>query len=169
MVVVMVDYAVSRLLWCVVYVGVCLLGRLLVCCRAEIAKGLQTSVFEQHPLIQQVTCSGDTLDSSAALLTMTLYSPSNVRSNVIATISVVKTKCTTSATFSSCHLDLRDSRASRLRTLVTGLKIGERRSFGCTVGYEIGGWPKTVTWSVTLMRNPFGTRFHLFHEFPVTR
>ncbi|KAL8563673.1 hypothetical protein ACOMHN_035407 [Nucella lapillus] len=125
---------------------------------------LKTSVFEKHPLIQQVTCSGETLDSGSALLTMTLYSPAEVKSNVIATISIVKRKCTTSSAFSSCLLDERDSSSSRLRTLVTDLGVGERRTYGCTVGYETGGWPKTVTWSIAVSRNRLTAR--AFHDIP---
>ena len=129
--------------------------------------GLKTSAFERHPTVLQVMCSAETLDSSSVLLTMTLYSPSHEKENVIASVSVVKNKCTTSTSFSSCLLDEHDSRKSKLVTLVTDLGVGESRSYGCTVGYETNGWTNTITWSTVLRRNRrfFGGVFGLLLEF----
>ncbi|KAK7490295.1 hypothetical protein BaRGS_00018456 [Batillaria attramentaria] len=117
--------------------------------------GMKTRTFENSPSILEVECSGDTLPSNSVLLTMALYTPAENTKNVLASVSLMQNKCLTSDSFSSCQLDARDSRHTRLKTLVTDLKEGESRSYGCTVGYEPSGWPwtKTMSWNTKLQRN----------------
>lgn len=115
--------------------------------------GMRFGEFYDIPSILAVECSGEALDSNTVLLTMTLYSPAHDVNSRLASLSYVQTKCLTYRTFTSCLLDPRDSRKTRLQVLVMDMEEGESRTFGCTIGYETNGWTQSVSWSLVVRRN----------------
>ena len=73
---------------------------------------------------------------------------------VVASANVAGQECSTSRAFSSCTFHAEDTRAARLRSLVTDwVEEEEGRVYGCNVtSYRTGGRVDTVTWMLRLHR-----------------
>ena len=96
---------------------------------------------------RRVECSGERLDSDTDLLTMVLYHVPDKR--VLATANLKSRECSTSDQFSSCVIDDRDSRSTRLRTLVLDMAEHELRHFGCNLTtFKTDGTTDIISWSI---------------------
>ena len=72
---------------------------------------------------------------------------------MVAHANPVTNECITFGEFSSCTLDSSDTRNSKLRVLVSDLKEGESRRYGCTASsFGSFGESFSATWSVTVHR-----------------
>ena len=107
--------------------------------------------FQSIPHVLEVRCSGEALDTNADLLTLRLYTTPDTE--MLASVNLRKFKCMSSSSFASCDVNERDSRRTSLNVLVTDLKEGESRSFGCTAGYEADGWIESKSWTLEAKRN----------------
>lgn len=105
--------------------------------------------FRELSSIQEVECSGLSLDSDADLLSMTFFTSKDKR--VLGYVNFGKRECSTSEVFVLCEMDNKDSRRTRLKALVSDLEAGETREFGCNVtSLKTGGWTKTFSWTVSV-------------------
>ena len=117
-----------------------------MCERLNVFAGMTYRHFQGIPNIMEVDCSGDGLvDSSADLLTVTLYDPRDYK--VIASANLKSKECTTSASFSLCIIDEKGHR-TKVRTLVLDLGQKESRLFGCNVTVTKGGVTQIRPWSI---------------------
>ncbi|KAL8563674.1 hypothetical protein ACOMHN_035408 [Nucella lapillus] len=114
--------------------------------------GLHSRIFKGSSAIQEIECSGSALDSAAdGLLSTILYSVRDGR--VLASANFATKNCLTTDTFSSCVIDARDSRRTRVRALVLDLKEEESREFGCNVtAYSSLGKALEFSWIVSVTR-----------------
>lgn len=72
---------------------------------------------------------------------------------VLGTLHVIKNSCFTHTDFSSCSIDLNDSRESRLRVLVADLQEGESRQYGCEANViNTKGRTNTSVWTIVVTR-----------------
>ena len=72
---------------------------------------------------------------------------------VLATLNAFKNSCFTHTDFSSCYIDVSDSRKSRLRILVSDLEEGESREYGCKANIiNTRGETKSRNWSILVSR-----------------
>ena len=67
----------------------------------------------------------------------------------VASAYMNKRQCSTRHLFSSCLIDLTDSRRSRVRSLIRDLDPGESRTYHCQVGIFNSG-AKIIEWNVTI-------------------
>ena len=116
-----------------------------------VRSGLSVRGFQSIPHVLEVRCSGEALDTNADLLTLRLYTTPDTE--MLASVNLRKFKCMSSSSFASCDVNERDSRRTSLNVLVTDLKEGESRSFGCTAGYEADGWIESKSWTLEAKRN----------------
>ena len=110
--------------------------------------GMESRPFHNLPRIQQVECSGTSLDADTTVSSMILYDSSET---IIASVNTLTGECMTQASFSSCLLHKADTRRTRLRTLAMDLEEGESRTYGCEVtSLRSGERAKIITWSLTV-------------------
>ena len=85
------------------------------------------------------------------LLSLTLFERSD--SKVLAILNTFKSTCKTYSEFSSCDLNVGDTKQSVVRTLVADLEQGETTVIGCNVTtfMELGHAPR-YSWSVPVFR-----------------
>lgn len=107
--------------------------------------------------IQEVQCSGDVLSPDTTVLMMALYTitkggnemRSSVRNSsiVFASVNLMTGECTTSGVFSSCYIDRKDSRRTRLSALIKDLPETEVRKYGCEVNnVRTGQLSNLISW-----------------------
>lgn len=109
---------------------------------------MEAHPFHNLPRIQEVECTGTTLDADATVSSMILY---DSRDHIIASVNTLTGECTTGGAFSSCVLHNRDTRKTRLRTLVMDLEHGQSRTYGCEVtSFRSGERARISTWSLTV-------------------
>ena len=105
------------------------------------------------PSLQEVECSGVTLETEVAFLSMTLYTKRDDK--VIAKLMSADNTCLTYVAFASCTLiKSGDRRGSVVRTLVSDLEEGESVNMGCNVtgfGYD-SSHPQVFSWSKYVKR-----------------
>lgn len=115
--------------------------------------GMRAHAFEGDETIVEVVCSGEELESDATLLSLILYADDN-DNRILASVNPLTGECTTSDTFSSCVIDARDSRHTRLRSLVLDLKEGTFRTYSCEVtAARSGHKTKIILWKIPVSRN----------------
>lgn len=108
--------------------------------------------FRGFTNIKELECSGEVLESTFDVLSMSLFTPLNDKVSV--SVNVRTNQCLTSDSFSLCDIDTGSSRLSKIRTLVLDLKESESRVYGCNVTcFVSGGRVKTVTWFTTVHRS----------------
>ena len=107
--------------------------------------------FLGFPSLQEVECSGGILNADLDLLSLTLFSTAD--STVLATLNTFKGTCKTFSEFSSCDLNVGDTRKSSVRTLVADLEQGETMIMGCNVtSFLENGHAQMYTWSLPVYR-----------------
>ena len=104
--------------------------------------------FLGFPSLQEVECSGKTLKTEVTYLSLTLYSVSD--NSILAKLNTGDGTCKTFAELASCELvESGDRRNSVVKTLVSDLGNGEKRSIGCNVtGVVDSGHPKVFSWII---------------------
>jgi hypothetical protein len=86
--------------------------------------------FRGFHSIQEVECSGVTLDPTVKLISLKLVKLPE--SDVLGSLNVIGNTCLTYGDYSSCIVYPDESHRSKLRVLVHDLSEGESREFGCT-------------------------------------
>ncbi|KAK7490330.1 hypothetical protein BaRGS_00018491 [Batillaria attramentaria] len=129
--------------------------------------GLTSRPFRGHESVQEVDCSGEGHDPDASIFFMVLYrSPGNI----VASLNVATEECLTNDAFSSCIIDRKNSRKSRLRTLVVDLDEGQQKWFACNVtGVVSVARTKVMSWKLLVKRiskftNPYCCQFVVIAE-----
>lgn len=113
--------------------------------------GLLVKAFRGEASILEVECTGDMLSADVDVFQMTLYTTAD--NEVVAYVNPLKNECLTSRSFSSCVIDEKDSRRTRLRSLVIDLGSEEARWYGCNVSSSQARSPiKVTSWSVVVKR-----------------
>ena len=109
-------------------------------------------VFKGIPSLQEVECSGRSLEPEMKLLSLQIHRLSD--SKALASLNIYLNACVTLGDFSSCLIDSVDTHNSRLMVLVDDLSEGERRGYGCTVvTVKSFGTPRTSNWTLYIKRN----------------
>ena len=107
--------------------------------------------FKGFRSLQEVECTGRDLNPEMDLLSLSVFRMSD--SAALGTLHVIKNSCFTHSDFSSCSIDLKDSRQSRLRILVADLSEGESRQYGCEASViNAKGRTNTSVWTVVVTR-----------------
>ena len=125
--------------------------------------GMTVRKFRRLSHVQELECSGEPLDADTDLFSMTLYIASAKRpsasdksplaaeadsNKLIALANLKSGECLTSDRFSSCVIKGRDSRHTKLKTLVMGLKEEEQIVYGCNLTILKGGTHgSVVSWT----------------------
>ena len=113
--------------------------------------GMAVGDFLSFPSLQEVECTGKSLQEEVDFLSLTLFRVSD--NSVIATLKTSKNTCSTFSEFSSCAIDLGDSRKSAVRTLVADLEEGERTTLGCNVTSVLkNGHARMYSWFIHVQR-----------------
>ena len=103
-----------------------------------------------------VECSASPIEPDADLYSMSIFRLHHgVPAGPVASLRPWKDECLTSSSFSSCHVDQRNVRHTKLRTIVSvaGLGEHERRAFGCNVTYSRrDGAMRKLSWSIAVER-----------------
>lgn len=104
--------------------------------------------FGGTDVVQELECSGEGLVADASLVFIVLYSASD---NAIASVNVATKRCSTTASFSSCFIDEKDSRKTRLRTLIINEELDVTRRYSCNLSFVTSGSRlKTESWSLSV-------------------
>ena len=120
---------------------------------------MRASPFRGIPSMQQIECSASPLESDADLYSMAIFrlDPHLDRHREgapMASLRPWKDECLTSSSFSSCHVDRRNVRHTKLRTIVPLSQLGrygERRQFGCNVTYSRrNGAMRKLSWTIAV-------------------
>ena len=107
--------------------------------------------FKGIPSLQEVECSGATLNPEVKLLSLQLHRLSD--NTALAFLNTYTNNCMTFGDFSSCFIDPTNAHRSKLRILVVDLDEGESRHYGCTVNtMDSYGNPKTSNWRLAVTR-----------------
>ena len=106
---------------------------------------MKVSAFEGIPSIQEISCSGEALESDVTVFAMVLLQDSRQ----LAQVNIMAKECTTSGAFSSCVLHETNSRRTTLKTLVMDLGATETRMYVCEVTFlRSGEKTKSSTWTL---------------------
>ena len=107
--------------------------------------------FKGFPSLQEVECWGRKVEPEAKLLSLRMYTI--LDKSVLAYVNILTLECLTFSEFSSCVLNSTDTHQSRLRVLVSDLKAGESRDYGCEVSTlkSLEG-TKTTLWTISVTR-----------------
>ena len=105
--------------------------------------------FKGFLSLQEVECSAAKVKTELRVFSLKMFSiPDNT---VLATANPMVNECVTFADYSSCSIDKTDTRNSKLRVLVSDLREGEVRRYGCRVNsFDSFGDTVTSTWSVSV-------------------
>ncbi|KAL8577607.1 hypothetical protein ACOMHN_036798 [Nucella lapillus] len=117
------------------------------------AAGLTVNTFQDLPMVQELSCSGHALGNDINLLGIKIFTLDNRQT--LAYVNVKDEKCSTSGVYSACLIDPRDSRKSRLVTLLVGWgeEEAEEKEYGCNVtGFRPGLEVYSETWSLTVKK-----------------
>lgn len=111
--------------------------------------GLIMREFKGEASILEVECSGNMLSTGVDVFQIVLYTVAE--NTLTAYVNPLKHECLTSSSFSSCQIDPKDSRNTKLRTLVTDLKAKETRAYGCNItSSKAGGRVGETSWVVNV-------------------
>lgn len=107
--------------------------------------------FLGFPSLQEVECSGGSLRTDVDLLSLTLFRMSD--NSVLGIINPLKNTCKTFSEFSSCEINVGDTRRSLVRTLVADLEEGQSTRLGCNVtSFLENGHAQMYSWSIFVHR-----------------
>ena len=107
--------------------------------------------FLGFPSLQEVECSGGSLKAEVDLLSLTLFRTAD--NTILANLNTFKGTCKTFSEFSSCVLDVGDTRKSSVKTLVADLEEGETTIVGCNVtSFLENGHAPRYSWFVSVHR-----------------
>ena len=110
---------------------------------------MTSQLFKGIPSLQEVRCSGASLEPEVKLLSLQMRRLSDNRA--LASLNVISNNCVTLRDYSSCFIDKYDSRRSELRILVFDLVEGERRVYACDIHtIDSFGIPKSSQWKITV-------------------
>ena len=96
----------------------------------DFVSGMTSRDFRGISSIQEVECSGGSLNSDVKLISLQLFELPD--STVLASLNVYTNNCMTFSDYSSCTVHPADTHKSKLRILVHDLEEGESREYGCT-------------------------------------
>ena len=112
----------------------------------QFVSGMQYRPFRGLPSIQEVTCSGHTLEADVSIYAMSLFAVPAGR--ILAFVDLKDNVCSTSDVFAACVIEVSDPRRTRLVALVQDLGLGESRVYGCNITGTRGGKLHVVAWEV---------------------
>ena len=119
--------------------------------RSRFLTGMRVQFFKGFPELQEVECLAAILRPELKLFSLKMFSVDN--NVVLATANAMTEECVTFTEYSSCYVDRTDSRKSKIRVLVSDMKEGEMKQFGCRVNsFDSLGDTITTTWSITVER-----------------
>ena len=96
-------------------------------------------------------CWGGFLPPEVKLLSLTMFPRES--GAVLAYANPFTEECITFADYSSCRIDTGDTKQSRLRVLVSDLREGHGRTYGCNITtFKSVGHTKTSTLYITVER-----------------
>ena len=98
--------------------------------RRNFISGMTSREFRGIASIQEVECSGASLNSDVKVISLQLFQLPD--STVLASLNVYTNNCMTFTDYSSCTIHPEDTHKSKLRILVHDLEEGESREYGCT-------------------------------------
>ena len=108
--------------------------------------------FKGFPSLQEVECRAGHLEGGVKVLSLKLYAVGD--DSVLAYLNTYSNECITHGEYSSCFIDVTDSRHSRLKVLLADLEEGESRGYGCKASiFRSGEEARTSTWSIIVTRN----------------
>lgn len=111
---------------------------------------MRASSFRGIESIQVIECSGNVLHSDIDLFGMTLFTP--VDNKILASVNLKSNECVTSHSYSSCLIDSKDTRKTRLLTLVFEWSDDAHRLFGCNVTSFRASQPHLISWFIRISR-----------------
>lgn len=102
--------------------------------------------------ILEVHCSGTEIDADAKLVSLMLYQKADTSGDkVLASVSLLDDVCSTSASFSSCTVNRRDTRLTSVKTLVFDMSDMQERHYGCDVtSLKPSNRPQVESWSLVV-------------------
>ena len=116
-----------------------------------LSTGMTVGDFLGFPSLQEVECSGGSLKAELDLLSLTLFRAAD--NTVLATLNTFKGTCKTFSEFSSCNLNVGETRKSSVRTLVADLQQGQTTILGCNVtSFLENGHAQMYSWSLPVYR-----------------
>ena len=119
--------------------------------RSRLLTGMTVKFFNGITELQEVECSAASLRPELKLFSLKMFSLSD--NAVLATANAMTEECTTFTDYSSCYVDRKDSRKSKIRILVSDMEEGEVRRYGCRVNsFDSLGDTITSTWTITVER-----------------
>ena len=108
--------------------------------------------FRGIPSIQEVECSGGSLNSDVKLISLQMFKLPET--TVLASLNVYTNNCMAFSEFSSCMIRPAEIHKSHLRILVHDLEEGEIREYGCTANtINPLGNSLYKNWKIVLKRN----------------
>lgn len=103
-----------------------------------------------HSIIE-VQCAGENLDSDIDILTLALFTAED--NELLAFVNMKTEECLAKGQFCSCHIDKKNSRQTKVKTLVLDLEVGESRLYGCNVtGLKSGTRWQVMSWTISARR-----------------
>ena len=120
--------------------------------RLKFISGMTVREFKNISSLIEVECSASSLTAGVKIFSMRLFSvPDNV---LHAKANPLNENCFTFLELASCTINKDDTRKSQLKILVSDLKEGERRRYGCSASsFESDGDAVTSTWVIDVTRN----------------
>lgn len=116
-----------------------------------ILSGMRSWDFKGFSSLQELECSGGSLEPEVKLLSLQMHRLSD--NKALASLNVFSNTCVTLGDFSSCVIDNVDTHKSRLRVLVFDLEEGESREYGCNVNtMNSFGVTKLTKWKYRVRR-----------------
>ena len=113
--------------------------------------GMTVHDFLGFPSLQEVECSGGSLEAEVDLLSLTLFRTAD--NTILAKLNTFKSTCKTFSEFSSCDLHVDNTIKSSVRTLVADLEEGETTTVGCNVtSFLENGHTPRYSWFITVHR-----------------
>ena len=114
--------------------------------------GMTVRQFKGISSLLEVECSAISLTAGVKIFSMKLFSvPDNI---LHAKANPLNDNCFTFLELTSCTINKSDTRKSKLRILVSDLKEGEGRKYGCSAtSFDSDGDTVTSTWVIDVIRN----------------
>lgn len=116
-----------------------------------IMPGMRSRPFLGSSSIIEVECSGASLETNNALLSLSLFTSPAER--VLAFVNLQSKECATSFMFASCVIDNSDTKSTKVKVLVTGLLDNDTKEYGCEVTSLTSEGRSAITkWYLTVVR-----------------
>lgn len=110
--------------------------------------GLTVKTFKNISAIRQLECSSRTLHYDVTLFGMTLFVFREGRNDIIVSWNTKGNECSTSIQYSACVAVGRDSRHTRLVSILPDYYDDVSTMYGCNVTGFRASHPYLVTWSL---------------------